>query len=310
MITTLPRLPSVREIVKLYGLSAKSQLSQNFILDKNITDKIVRSAQLSNQTPLVIEIGPGPGLLTRSILDSGAKHVVAIEKDDRFIPTLTQLSEATQGRFRIIQGNALQVEYQDILGSTSWKKEQNEEPMHIMGNLPFNVASPLLMQWLHQSAGQQGLFGLGDVWMTLMFQKEVGERLSAKPSTAQRGRLSIMAQSLCQVNTVYTVPSTVFVPRPKVDASVVQLKPREGALVLKRDSYKSLEDIVRYYFTKRRKTVGHSTKQLAKQIPEVKAILDELETLIDFKARPEDISTDVFCSIANLLHEKNIIIQL
>ncbi|KAI9273119.1 S-adenosyl-L-methionine-dependent methyltransferase [Phascolomyces articulosus] len=315
-MAALPRLQSVREIVKLYGLSAKSQLSQNFILDKNITDKIVRSANLSNQTPLVVEIGPGPGLLTRSILDNDVPHVVAIEKDDRFIPTLTQLSEATQGRFRILQGNALQVTFQEIIEtipslSSVLKKDREQqkqpEPIHIMGNLPFNVASPLLMQWLHQSAGRQGLFGSGDVWMTLMFQKEVGERLSAKPSTEHRGRLSVMAQSLCQVNTVYTVPSTVFVPRPKVDASVVQLKPRQEKLIVS-DSYKTLEDVLRYYFTKRRKTIGHTTKRLAKQNAQVKEILDELETKIDFKARPEDISTDTFCSIANLLNQRNITI--
>ncbi|KAI8139372.1 S-adenosyl-L-methionine-dependent methyltransferase [Fennellomyces sp. T-0311] len=303
-MTSLPRLPSVREIVKLYGLSAKSQLSQNFILDKNITDKIVRSAQLSDRTPLVVEIGPGPGLLTRSILDTGVKTVVAIEKDDRFMPTLTQLSEATEGRLRVLQGNALEVTHSDIIGST-WQQRQ-KEPMHIMGNLPFNVASPLLLQWLHQSAACQGLFELGDVWMTLMFQKEVGERLSAKPSTEHRGRLSIMAQSLCHVNTVYAVPSTVFVPRPKVDASVVQLKPRDGITV--HDSYKTLEDVLRYYFTKRRKTMGHITKRLVKEVPQVKSIFDELEVLVDFKARPEDVTTETFCSMANLLHQHGIVL--
>ncbi|KAI9494391.1 S-adenosyl-L-methionine-dependent methyltransferase [Zychaea mexicana] len=300
-MTSLPRLPSVRDIVKLYGLSAKSQLGQNFILDKNITDKIVRSAHLSNQTPLVVEIGPGPGLLTRSILDSGAKHV--------------QLSEATQGRLRVLQGNALTVTLQDILEPSSSSSSashpvqlEGHEPLHIMGNLPFNVASPLLMQWLHQSAGRQGLFGLeNDVWMTLMFQKEVGERLSAKPSTEHRGRLSVMAQSLCQVKTVYAVPSTVFVPRPKVDASVVQLKPRETEeMMIIPNSYKLLEEIVRYYFTKRRKAIGHISKRLAKDMPQVKNIIDELETVMDFKARPEDIPTDTFCSVANLFHQHNI----
>ncbi|CAO3703912.1 unnamed protein product [Rhizopus stolonifer] len=169
----LPRLPSIRELIKIYGLSAKSRFSQNFILDKNITDKIVRTAQISKNTPLVVEVGPGPGLLSRFIIDSGAKDIVAVEKDDRFIPTLNQLSEASGNRFRTIHGDALTVHYQEILSHTPL---DSDLPIHIIGNLPFNIATPLLFQWLHQRANQQALFGeKNDVWLTLMFQKEVGD---------------------------------------------------------------------------------------------------------------------------------------
>ncbi|KAG0746297.1 hypothetical protein G6F62_001908 [Rhizopus arrhizus] len=304
----LPKLPSVRELIKLYGLSAKSQLSQNFILDKNITDKIVRTAQISKNTPLVVEVGPGPGLLSRSILDSGATNIVAVEKDDRFLPTLYQLSEASENRFRVVHGNALKVDYDNILLQIE-KSPLNDYPIHIIGNLPFNIASPLLLQWLHQTASREGLFGTSkDVWLTLMFQKEVGDRIIAKTSTSKRGRFSVMAQSLYNVREVYKVPSTIFVPRPKVDATVIQFSPKPffATDIEMKGSYTTLEDLLRIYFTKRRKTMGHITKHLGKEIPDINSMLDQLEAIFDFQARPEDISTEQFCSAAKLLYNKNI----
>ncbi|KAI8057414.1 S-adenosyl-L-methionine-dependent methyltransferase [Thamnidium elegans] len=310
-MTSLPRLPSIRELIKLYGLSAKSQLSQNFILDKNITDKIVRTASVSSNTRFVVEVGPGPGLLSRSILDAGAKQVIAIEKDDRFIPTLHQLSEASNQRFQVLQGNMLTIDHKDILkAAESHGPLVSEQPIHIMGNLPFNVASPLLLQWLHQQAAKEGMFGIGnDIWMTLMFQKEVGDRIAAPISTSKRGRLAVMAQSLCHVKEVYKVPATVFVPRPKVDASVIQLRPKP--LFTDQDqivgTYQALENILRFYFTKRRKTIGHITNRLGKEMPQVYPLIEQVETIIDFKARPEDIPTEQFCDLAKLFYKHQII---
>ncbi|KAI9032915.1 S-adenosyl-L-methionine-dependent methyltransferase [Phycomyces nitens] len=310
---TLPKLPSIRELIKIYGLSAKSQLSQNFILDKNITDKIVRTASLSEATPLVVEVGPGPGLLTRSILDSGAPNVVAVEKDDRFQPTLRQLSVVSGHRLKVLQGNMLEIPHQDILDAgnmTSKPIDTTNAPIHIMGNLPFNVASPLLVQWLHMLANREGVFNCHerDVWMTLMFQKEVGERLSAPTSTSNRGRLAVMAQSLCHVKTVYQVPSTVFVPKPKVDASVVQLIPRKSFVDNDMAGvYPVLENILRYFFTKRRKTIGHILRRLSKEEPATGPLIAELETILDFKARPEDVPTEQFCEAAKLFHQHNIV---
>ncbi|CEG80050.1 hypothetical protein RMATCC62417_14436 [Rhizopus microsporus] len=304
----LPRLPSIRELIKIYGLSAKSQLSQNFILDKNITDKITRTTHISEKTPLVVEVGPGPGLLSRSILDSGAKCIVAVEKDSRFLPTLHQLSEASDNRFQVINGNILTVDHKDILSKTSFRQDNNY-PVHIIGNLPFNIASPLLLQWLHQRASQEALFSINnDIWLTLMFQKEVGDRIIADASTSKRGRLSVMTQSLYNVKEVYKVPSTVFVPRPKVDASVIQFSPKPFfALDIEmQETYLILENLVRHYFTKRRKTIGHITKHLGKQVPEFQKIIEQLETIVDFQARPEDVSTETFCNIAKLLYTNKI----
>ncbi|OBZ88832.1 Dimethyladenosine transferase 1, mitochondrial [Choanephora cucurbitarum] len=306
-MSALPRLPSIRELIKLYGLTARSQLSQNFILDKNITDKIVRTTAMSTETPFVVEVGPGPGLLTRSILDSGAQKVIAVEKDDRFIPTLHQLSEASSRRFQVIQGNMLTIDHQQLIEKLVCS---GHAPAHIMGNLPFNVASPLLLQWLHQQASQTGLFGLGHpVWMTLMFQKEVGQRIVAPVSTSKRGRLAVMAQSLCEVKEVYHVPATVFVPKPKVDASVVQLVPKPSFADPQQmpGIYNTLENLLRHYFTKRRKTIGHITRHLAKEIEQLNPLLDQIETLIDFKARPEDISTAAYCDLAKLLYKHRVL---
>ncbi|KAI8374390.1 S-adenosyl-L-methionine-dependent methyltransferase [Radiomyces spectabilis] len=310
---SLPRLPAVRDIIKLYGLSARSQLSQNFILDKNITDKIVRTTAMNAKTPLVLEVGPGPGLLTRSILDADARNVVAVEKDDRFISALKQLAESSGDRLKVLQGNMLTIPDEEILSAAKLgpaNPMDSTDPIHIIGNLPFNVASPLLIQWLHKLAGRQGLFGLGDasVWMTLMFQKEVGQRLSAEVSTQHRGRLAVMTQSLCQVKTVYTVPSTVFVPQPKVDASVVQLVPKPAFHIGDTAGvYLTLENILRYFFTKRRKTVGHILNRLSKEMPRAKEAIAEAEVGLDKKARPEDISTDQFCQMAMIFHRQNIV---
>ncbi|KAI9267340.1 S-adenosyl-L-methionine-dependent methyltransferase [Sporodiniella umbellata] len=285
----LPRLPSIRELIKIYGLSAQSRFSQNFILDKNITDKIVRTAKITPKTPLVVEVGPGPGLLSRSIIDSGAESI--------------QLSEASGNRFRAIHGDALTIDYQQIMPDQSLRSDL---PIHIMGNLPFNVASPLLVQWLHQRANKQALFGYeNDVCLTLMFQKEVGDRIIGQTSTSKRGRLSVMSQSLYHVKEVYRVPSTVFVPKPKVDASVIQFLPKPF-FTSDMKVYKTLENILRCYFTKRRKTMGHITKHLAKQIPELNPLLNELESIFDFQARPEDIPTEHFCEAAVLLYKNNI----
>ncbi|RUS22537.1 mitochondrial dimethyladenosine transferase 1, partial [Endogone sp. FLAS-F59071] len=226
MPNVLPRLPAVRDLVKMYGLSARSQLGQNFILDKNITDKITASAGVSYADALVVEVGPGPGLLTRSILETGVKNVVAVERDVRFLPTLTQLAEASEDKLKILSGDILKIPHSDILNAariftspsmSSTSTINSSDNIHIIGNLPFNVASPLLLQFLHMQSRREGLFGVGNVHMTLMFQEEVGQRLAANVGTKHRGRLSVMAQSLCDVRIVYEVPSSVFVPIPKVD---------------------------------------------------------------------------------------------
>jgi dimethyladenosine transferase 1 len=207
-------LPAVRDLVRIYGLEAKSQLSQNFILDKNVTDKIIRSARLPFQKSLVVEVGPGPGLLTRSILDAGVEHLVVVEKDARFLPSLEQLKDACHPdhQIHIIHGDILTTKHEDIIQHFP----NDIQHVHIIGNLPFNIATPLLVKWLHNIESKDGLFKIAPWTMTLMFQKEVAERITATPHTSQRSRLSIMSQTVCDTRITYRVPPTVFVPQPKV----------------------------------------------------------------------------------------------
>ncbi|KAG0043835.1 Dimethyladenosine transferase 1, mitochondrial [Gryganskiella cystojenkinii] len=337
----LPPLPPIRDLIRVYGLSAEQKFSQNFILDKNVTDTIAQKAKISVKDDLVVEVGPGPGLLTRSILDAGARRVVVVEKDTRFVPTLQQLAEASDQRLGIIMGDMLTVDHAEILrvGSsipvqhfssadsiphttTSEEQQQlladyqrpmdeNNATIRLLGNLPFGIASPLLVQWLKMMALRQGIFqSNNNVTMTLMFQKEVAQRIVAPPNDEHRSRLSILAQSLCNVKMAYKLPSGVFVPKPKVDAAVVHFERKEEPLMPA--SLDRLEDVARFYFNKRRKTMGHNTNRLAKAMPEVKPILDEwiAEGEWDMSVRTEEVSTQQFCALARKLDQAQLKIPL
>ncbi|KAJ2558450.1 hypothetical protein EV175_000780 [Coemansia sp. RSA 1933] len=301
----LPKLPSIRELVQLYNLRAKQQLSQNFIMDKNITDKIVNLAGLELDNALCVEVGPGPGLLTRSVLDRGARTMVAVEKDERFIPTLQQLQDASEGRLQVLLGDMLKINHQMIidkgmqLKANKGEKEIPFEFVHLLGNLPFNVATPLLIQWLQLLSTRQGIFGARNVSMTLMFQKEVADRITAEASDASRGRLSIIAQSLCDAFRLYNVPGTSFVPRPKVDASVVQLRPLEKPLL--QSSLGTLEHLTRFAFVKRRKMLAKIFKDWD---PSRLELLEECE--IDPTLRPQDVPTEKFCELAGIIEQRGI----
>ncbi|KAI8325365.1 mitochondrial transcription factor B-like protein [Martensiomyces pterosporus] len=304
-MSALPKLPSIRELIRIYNLRAKQQLSQNFIMDKNITDKIIDLAGLELENSLCVEVGPGPGLLTRSILDSGARNVVAVEKDPRFIPTLEQLQDASGGRFRVMLGDMLRISHQEIidcglqLGSNAAGEIKQFEHVHLVGNLPFSVATPLLIQWLHLMATYQGIFSCQQASMTLMFQKEVGDRITAAANESARGRLSVVAQSICDAFKIYNVPATSFVPKPKVDATVVQLRPLQTRLL--KSSLGSLEHVVRFAFMKRRKMLARIFKDWD---PKHIALLEECE--IDPRIRPQDVTTEQFCNLAQIIEQRGI----
>ncbi|ORY05345.1 S-adenosyl-L-methionine-dependent methyltransferase [Basidiobolus meristosporus CBS 931.73] len=297
----LPPLPAVRDLIKIYGLTARQQLSQNFILDRNVTDKIIKTANLDLNQSLVVEVGPGPGLLTRSILGAGARNVVVVEKDDRFLPTLNQLSDATGNRLKVIQGDMLTLDHKDILkrvGISSIKDAKEINSVHLVGNLPFNIASPLLIQWLKMVSKREGIFEFRNISMTLMFQKEVGERIAAPTSTRDRGRISIMAQSICNVKKTYNVPASVFVPKPKVDACVVQLLPKYDHVDF---SYSTLEVVARFFFAKRRKTVARIIKDFDKELLELLPLAG-----MEDSQRPEDVTAEQFIKFTNLLESRGI----
>ena len=210
MPDTVADLPPLRETIATYGLDARKRFGQHFLLDLNLTRRIARAAgSLGDGT--TIEVGPGPGGLTRALLLEGAARVVAIEVDPRAIDALGELREASGGRLEVIEGDALQIQPATL----------GPAPRRIVANLPYNISTALLIRWLHAAND------IGD--MVLMFQKEVVDRLAAKPRTKEYGRLSVLAQHVCEVRRLFDVPPSAFVPPPKVISSVAQLTPRPAA---------------------------------------------------------------------------------
>nr|XP_046268016.1 dimethyladenosine transferase 1, mitochondrial isoform X2 [Scatophagus argus] len=259
----LPPLPTVGELIKLYNLQAEKHLSQNFLLDLKLTDKIARQAG-SLKDAHVCEVGPGPGGLTRSILNAGVADLLVVEKDTRFIPGLKLLSEAAPGRLRIVHGDILTYRM-DRAFPVNISKPWEEDPpnLHIIGNLPFNVSTPLMIKWLENIANRTGPFTYGRTRLTLTFQKEVAERLTASTSSKQRSRLSVMAQYLCTVHKCFTIPGRAFVPKPKVDVDVVHFTPLVQPQI--QQPFRLVEKVVRNVFQFRRK---HCHKGIEKLFPE------------------------------------------
>jgi 16S rRNA (adenine1518-N6/adenine1519-N6)-dimethyltransferase len=266
-------LPPLREIVERAGLRAKKSLGQNFILDLNVTDRIARAAgDVSGAS--VFEIGPGPGGLTRSLLRAGAREVVALEYDPRAVAALGELEGAANGRLRVVGADALET---DLLGFDA------PTPRVIVANLPYNIATPLLVGWLRQVRERPGAWDR----FVLMFQREVADRLVAVPGTKAYGRLSVLAQWLCTVRRAFDLPPSVFVPPPSVTSSVVCLTPR--ALPQDAPSFSALESTTAAAFGQRRKMLRSV----------LKADLAALEFCgIDPSARAETLSVADFVALA------------
>ena len=201
-------LPPLREVIARHGLAAKKSLGQNFLFDGNLLDRIARvPGPLAGQT--VYEVGPGPGGLTRALLRAGAR-VVAVERDDRALPALAELAEAAEGRLTVVDADAMRIDAASLAGQGA----------HIVANLPYNIGTALLTGWLD-----------GEAWppwwasLTLMFQKEVAERLVAAPGSGAYGRLSVLAQWRANAKIAFTVPARAFVPPPKIESAIVHIVP-------------------------------------------------------------------------------------
>jgi 16S rRNA (adenine1518-N6/adenine1519-N6)-dimethyltransferase len=205
---TLEGLPPLREGLAAHGLDARKAFGQHFLLDLNLTAKIARLAGPFDDG-VVIEVGPGPGGLTRALLRAGAR-VIAIERDPRFAPLLAELAAAADGRLTVIQADALGIDEIHLVPAAT--------PVRMVSNLPYNISAPLLIKWLTGP--------LHPVSMTLMFQKEVADRITASPGASAYGRLAVIAQAVCEAETVMALPARAFTPPPKVDSAVVRFTPR------------------------------------------------------------------------------------
>jgi 16S rRNA (adenine1518-N6/adenine1519-N6)-dimethyltransferase len=279
-------LPTLRDELEAHGLWANKGLGQHFLLDLNITRRIARTAgELAGKQ--VIEVGPGPGGLTRALLEAGA-HVIAIEKDPRFLPLLAPLIEWSEGRLHIVQGDALEVEEAALLqyGPPASRRHApalagGTPAVHIVSNLPYNVGTPLLVKWLKAGAWR------GD--MTLMFQKEVAQRIVAKPGSDAYGRLAVIAQARCDARLEFTVPARAFTPPPKIASAIVRLTNRA-------DPYPHLDVLERVTaaaFGQRRKMLRSALRALT---PETEPLLRA--SGLDPTARAEDIDQQGFRRLA------------
>ncbi len=289
MTENSPALPPLREVIARHKLSARRSYGQHFLLDLNLTGRMVRAladfmpgpaADLAQGT--VIEVGPGPGGLTRALLAAGTRRLIAIEKDRRCLGALAELAAAYPDRLEILEADALKVAAEDL----------GTAPRRIVANLPYNVATPLLLRWLKALAAEPGTFA----GLVLMFQKEVAERLTAVPATKAYGRLSIVTQWLCEARPLFEVPARAFTPPPKVVSTVVGLKPRAEPLAPAKMA--ALERVTGAAFGQRRKMLRQSLRTLGVDTNALLAAAGVTET-----ARAENLTVEEFCALARELEK-------
>ena len=270
-------LPPLRDVIQRHGLDAKKSLGQNFLFDLNLTQKIARTAgPLDGVT--VIEVGPGPGGLTRAILSLGAKKVIAVERDSRCLPVLAEIEAHYPGRLEVIEGDALKTDFEALVPAG--------EPVRIIANLPYNVGTQLLVNWLLPREWPP--FWLS---MTLMFQKEVGQRIVAEEGDNHYGRLGVLAGWRTVSEMAFDVPPQAFSPPPKVTSTVVHLLPKDKPLPC---DVAKLERVTEAAFGKRRKMLRQSVKSLGGETLLEKAGIDPTR-------RAETLSVEEFVTLANCL---------
>ena len=274
-MSTIDDLPPLREVIRTHDLRARKSMGQNFLLDLNLTAKIARQAGDLKECD-VLEIGPGPGGLTRGLLAEGARHVLAIEKDVRCLPALAEIAASYPDKLTVLEGDALEI---DPLAHLT-------PPIRVAANLPYNVGTELLVRWLTP-----------DTWppfwdsLTLMFQREVAERIVAQPGTKAYGRLAILAQWRAETRIVMSLPPDAFTPPPKVSSAVVHLEAR--ARPLYEADANILSRVVAMAFNQRRKMLRASLKSLGPDIEErlTAACIRPTE-------RAEQVSIEAFCALA------------
>jgi len=275
-MAALDGLPPLRDVIQRHGLDARKALGQNFLLDLNLTQKVARTAG-SLEGVTVFEVGPGPGGLTRAILALGAAKVIAVERDARCLPALAEIADHYPGRLDVIEGDALKTDFAALVP---------DGPVKIIANLPYNVGTQLLVNWL-----------LPESWppfwqsLTLMFQKEVGQRIVAQEDDDHYGRLGVLCGWRTEAHMAFDISPQAFTPPPKVTSTVVHLTPRENPIPCAADK---LEKVTLAAFGQRRKMLRQSVKPLGGE-----ALL--LKADIDPQRRAETLSVEEFCRLANCL---------
>lgn len=281
-------LPPVGEVVRGLGLRARRGLGQNFLFDLGLTRRIARAAgPLADHA--VIEVGPGPGGLTRALLLEGAERVIVIERDERMIPALEAIAARWPGRLTIVQGDALKTDMAALV-------RESGLPVRVAANLPYNIATPLLVGWLKSEPWPPWWQSL-----TLMFQREVAERITARPGESAYGRLAVLAQVRCRAWRLFDVPPGAFVPPPKVVSSVVRIEPLSGPPLP--CSMPALERVTAAAFGQRRKMLRRSLKGLGLPAEALAGLLAAAD--IAPTARAEEVPVEKFCHLAALLEERN-----
>jgi 16S rRNA (adenine1518-N6/adenine1519-N6)-dimethyltransferase len=276
---TIQTLPPLRDSLAAHGLLAKKSFGQHFLLDLNVTRKIARLAG-PLEDHAVIEVGPGPGGLTRALLEGGAR-VIAIEKDFRFLPLLSELAAAASGRLTVIEADALEVDEALLL-----QTHAPGMPALVAANLPYNISVPLLIKWLRQGQRYERL--------ALMFQKEVAGRILASPGEEDYGRLSVIVAATSRAELAMSLPARAFTPPPKVDSAVVKLTPRPDAPPVSRLA--ALERVTQAAFGQRRKMLRSSLKPLGGE-----ALCREAG--LDPELRAEAVEVDGFLRLASLVQQ-------
>ncbi|MGA7712436.1 MAG: 16S rRNA (adenine(1518)-N(6)/adenine(1519)-N(6))-dimethyltransferase RsmA [Rhizomicrobium sp.] len=280
-------LPPLRTVIAAHGLSAKKSLGQNFLLDLNLTRRIARAADA--QDTVVYEVGPGPGGLTRALLAEGASRVIAVERDQRCLPALADIAAAYPGRLEVISADAMTVDEAALL-----KNLGVSGPVRIAANLPYNIGTALLVKWL-----------TADIWppfwqsMTLMFQREVAERIGAMPGTAAYGRLSILAQWRTKAKILFDVSRSAFVPPPNVTSSIVRLEALSEPVAPANRA--DLEAVTAVSFGHRRKMLRQSLRDLTQ---DAEAMIREAE--LDPTERPEKLSVTEFARLARAWEKRRV----
>jgi 16S rRNA (adenine1518-N6/adenine1519-N6)-dimethyltransferase len=268
-------LPPLRDVIRRHALIARKSLGQNFLFDLNLTDRIARAAEPLAGT-IVFEVGPGPGGLTRSLLALGAARVIAVERDERAIAALEEIAAHYPGRLEIISADALTFDP---------RTQFNAATARIVANLPYNIATPLLISWI-----------CAEPWppwfdrAVLMFQREVAERIVAAPGSKTYGRLSVLVQWRCETRILFDVNPSAFVPPPKVTSSILQVVPRSKPMPCNR---RILESVTKAAFGQRRKMLRQSLRSLDADLPALFG-----STGLDPTARAEDISVEGYVTLA------------